>query len=176
MHKPIASFSWSTTLFVVLIVQILTIVMLASSLLSIGSADTTPISLLPPLNFIYTAGDAMWIGAGRTVAHLISGGMDIIVGICCIWYATGRRLKLIRYVMMMLGLHFFAAALGNFSIVGLIVYGGWWHTITFVTTVITAATATGSAVVFAMLQGNLRKLGVEHDKHIDLIEQHGISE
>lgn len=171
MHKPIAAFSWSTPLFVVLIVQILTVIALSSSLLSSGTADSTPISLLPPLTFVYTAGDVGWIGAGRTFAHLLLSGMDIVVGACCIWYGLGRKLKIIRYVMMILGIYFVMSAVVNIATVGVIVYGGWWHVSAFAATVAATVAATASAVIFAMVQSNLRQLGVEHDRHIATIEQ-----
>lgn len=166
MHKPISTFSWSTTLFVVLILQVIAIGVLASGLITTGSQASATISLLPPLNFLYTAADVLWVGAGAAIALVICATFDLIVAVCCFWYASARKLKLIKYVVMMMGVHFFVVCLVNLAAVGLIVYGGWWHALLLIGLIVTAITATAMGVMFLIAQGSLRQLGQAHDLHI----------
>lgn len=158
---------WSTMVFVVLFAQLVTLVTLASGLLSIGAAATGTISYLPPFTFLYSDDATAWIGAGRAIGHIITAIMHGLIGVFCVWYAIGRRLKIIKWVMMMLGIHMFFVAVVDITITGTITYGGWWHVSSFIAILISTITSTAAAIVFIVVQKQLRLLGQAYDAHID---------
>lgn len=151
MFKPTPAFNWSTTIFVVLIVQLITIGMLTTSLLTEGVGAMGTISQLPPLNFIYNAADISWIGAGRAISHIITFIMNMITGALCIWYGTSRNHEISRILSITLGLGFFIDAATQITFAGVISYGGWWHIAGLLVTMLNAIAATGSAVVIALV-------------------------
>jgi hypothetical protein len=157
----------SAPIVAILVVQIITLAMLTMNLLSLPPYALGSIEQLPPAGFLYYGGELSWIGSGRTISHVITALMNVVIGILCIWYGMVRKLKMIKFITIAMGLQFIFGALTHISIAGVITTGGWWHVCAFAITMLTAIASVSTAVVFGVLQRHLRHLGEAHDDHIE---------
>lgn len=164
MFKPIPAFNWSTTIFVVLIVQLITVFMLVTNLLTSNSGAIGSIAQLPPINFLYSGGDLSWIGAGRAICHIIIALMDIVIGTFCVWYGAVRKLRVNQFLTIVLGVYFFSSAAMNISLAGGISSGGWWHIAGLISAIVASLAATASAVTFALVFSNIVHTGTQEDQ------------
>jgi len=166
MSKNILAISWSTTIFVILVVQLITVGMLGMSLLTLGAGSVASISQTPPVSFLYANADLGWIGSGRTIANAITMFANIVIAFWCILYGVSRRLKIIKYITIALGIHFSISVVVNGALIGLISVGGWWHVAAFVSAALMAVTASATVVVITLLTPKLKHLGIAHDDFI----------
>lgn len=152
-----------TPIFVVLFVQVIMLMMLLMNLAHLSTYEQGTIENLPPTNFLYLTSDTSWIGAGRSIAHIFTAATNAIIGALCIWYGLLRKINIIRYISVVMGLQFFTSAFVNISIMGVISFGGWWHFAALAGSVFMAVSSVATVVTFCMLRKHLRDLGQTHD-------------
>jgi hypothetical protein len=152
MDRPPPPFNWSTTVFVILVVQVIILGILVSSLLSVTPVSMGAIGQLPPINFIYSLSDTGWIISGRTAGHIITGIMNLIVGIAAIRHCAVLQSRALKFVFCSIGAQLIATAAVSASSIGIIMYGGWWHVAGFIAGIMSAIAATATAVIVLMVQ------------------------
>lgn len=167
MKLPTLNFS--TPVFVVLISQVIIVAIMALNLLSLSPYAMGTIEHLPPTTFLYFGEDVSWIGAGRTISHVITAIMNFIISAMCIWYSIGRKVKIIRFITATVGVQFALSSVVNLTLAGVLALGSWWHVATFASTILMTVSAVATAVVFMMLISHLKHLGDAHDKMIEQI-------
>lgn len=167
MHKPIPFINWSAPILFVILTQLITLAVLGMNLMSLGLSAETVIAQLPPVTFLYSAADVGWIGAGRSVGHMVSIVMNTAIGLMCIIYGVGRKLRIIKFITILMGIQFLISTLISISIIGVISVGGWWHVFSLVAAIAVAIAATATAVMFGLVRTHLRDLGVAYDAYVD---------
>lgn len=166
MSKNTLAISWSTTIFVILIVQLITVGMLGASLLTLGAGSVASISQIPPINFLYNNADLEWVGSGRVIAHVVTMLANVMIAFWCVWYGISRRLKIIKYITIALGVHLAISAVVNSTLIGLVTVGGWWHVAAFIASALMAVVAAATVVIITLLAHKLKHLGIAHDHYI----------
>lgn len=162
-----------TPLFVVLIVQAALLVTLAVNAFTLSPFEQGTLQHLPPFSFIYAAADAAWIAAGRSIAHLLTASTNIVIAVLCVWYGVNRTIKIVRYIVISVGMQFLASAAVNLSVAAVITYGSWWHVVAMVTTLLMAVSAVATAVTFGLVFKRLRALGLAHDAYVEKLIESG---
>ena len=167
MQKSIYALRMGTSIGLILMTQLIIVGMLAMNLLTLGSVSVSAISQTPPVGYLYSAGDISWVGSGRTVAHLVIAIAHAVIGVYCIKYGLLRKVKVIKFTTIALGIHFWFSTFVNLTLIGLITIGGWWHILSFLGVIMLASSGTAAAVIIAMLYGKLREIGEAHDALIE---------
>lgn len=162
-----------TPFLLILMLQAVMLVTLGYSAFSLSPIEQGNIEHLPPLSFLYGAMDATWIAAGRAIAHAIAGAANVVIAVMCIWYAVGRKIRVIRYITLTIGTQFLVSAAVNICISGLITYGSWWHVAAIVTSMMMAMSAVATVVMFVLAFKHLQKLGLAHDAYVDQLLKGG---
>lgn len=171
MSKQLLVFRWSTTFFVVVLFQVLALMLLVTGTIDTIGSSIAVIQSLPPINFLYVAAGSSWIGAGMAAALFGVGILHIVVAALTVSYGFGRKFKLIRYVTVTMGFHVLMLSASAISCAGVVVYGGMWHLIAFITLSLALFSAAATGVIFLISHKAMRLVGDEHDRQIIVIRQ-----
>jgi hypothetical protein len=108
-----------------------------------------------------------WVGTGLASALGITGVLNIILSGLCIMYGLGRRVRIIRYVTIAMGVLLATASIMCGGLIGMILLGGWWHIVGLLSIMVTAVVGTGTSAIFWLVHKPLIHLGLVQDSFID---------
>lgn len=151
----------------ILILQAITLITLLLNFATLSPYAVGSIVQLPPVDFLYFGTELSWIGAGRTIGHAITALANVLIGGMCIWYGVVRKMKLIKFLTIAMGIQFLVASVVHSAIAGAITLGGWWHLIAFAASTITAICSVLTVVLFLTIRKQLFHIGQAYDMHID---------
>lgn len=157
----------SAPVIALIIIQIIILLLLITNFISIPAYTLGSIESLPPTGFVYFSNQVPWITAGRIISHLIIAPIEVILSVICIIYGLTRKLKMIKYITITMGVFLLCTAILHIAIAGAFAIGSWWHLAALIAAMVSAIVAASTVVVFVMLVRNMIILGQAHDDYID---------
>jgi hypothetical protein len=148
---------------VVIITHFLIVVLAGLFIFSIDSTTFERVNAIQPVQNNYNVLNLGFIGWGRDIGHGIAFLCSLLIGSRMITYGKSRTHEVTRFYSTALGVQILMSAALNLVLVGLVWFGGWWHLLSLLVSVIEAGSLIVTSAIMLIYWGSLANLAEKQD-------------